>query len=195
MFSDSGYVPGEYVLNVSIDNAAPDLGALVITADKLLENDADPDGNALAITGISNAVNGTVEMMSSGDILFKPDADSPGSFDYTISDGEGGESLATVTVNGNLIAGTASDDNLVSTPQDDLFVGGEGNDTFHFASGSGNDTIADFNPGSDALAITDAMLIGDSQSVDNGTLVNFDSGDSVLLVGVSAVGDVNDLFT
>jgi len=194
MFSDSGYTPGDYVLNVSIDNAAADLGALVITADTLLGNDSDSDGNALVITSVSNAINGTVEMNSSGSILFKSGADSPGSFDYTISDGNGGESLATVTLNGNQIAGTASDDSLVSTPQDDLFVGGEGNDTFHFASGSGNDTIADFIPGSDALAITDAMLIGDSQTVDNGTLVNFDSGDSVLLVGVSEVGDVNDLF-
>ena len=194
MFSDSGYTPGDYVLNVSIDNAAPDLGALVITADELLENDSDADADTLVITGVSNAINGTVEMTSSGDILFKSAADSPGSFDYTISDGNGGESLATVTVNGNRIAGTASDDNLVSTPQADLFVGDEGNDTFHFATGSGNDTIADFTIGSDALAITDTMLVSDAQVVDNGTLVNFDSGDSVLLVGVSAVGDVNDLF-
>lgn len=193
-FSDFGFVPGQYVLNVSIDNPAPDLGALVIGADELLANDSDADGDSLAITKVGNAINGTVEISDSGDILFKPGTDSPGSFDYTISDGKGAESTATVTVNAKPVTGTASNDVLISTSENELFSGGDGNDTFNFATGSGHDTISDFTRGSDVLAITDSMSVGGVQPLGNDTLIDFDTGDSVLLVGVSGVTDVNDLF-
>jgi hypothetical protein len=193
-FNDFGFMPGEYVLNVSIDNPTPDLGAFVVTPDKLLANDFDADGESLVITNVGNGINGKVELINTGDILFKPGADSPGSFEYTVRDGNGGESTATVTVNGNRIVGTASDDVLAGTPEPDLFVGGDGSDTFNFSTGTGNDTIADFARGIDALAITDSMLVHDFQTLGNDTLVNFDTGDSVLLVGVSGVTDVNDLF-
>ena len=194
LFSDTGYVPGDYTLNVSIDNADSDLGALVVSADELLANDSDPDGNSLTITSVGNAINGSVEMNDEGDILFKPGTDSPGSFDYTISDGMGAESTATVTINGTQVTGSDSNDVFVSTAENELFSGKDGNDTFSFATGSGHDAIADFTPGSDVLTITDSMSVSGAQSIGNDTLVGFDSGDSVLLVGVSGVPDVNDLF-
>ena len=193
-FSDTGYVPGDYVLNVSIDNPDSDLGALVVSADELLANDSDPDGNSLSITSVGNAINGSVEMTDSGDILFKPGTDSPGSFDYTANDGNGAESTATVTVNGKEVTGTDSNDVFVSTAENELFSGKDGNDTFNFSTGSGHDTIADFALGMDTLAITDSMTVGGMQTLGNDTLVDFSSGDSVLLVGVSGVPDVNDLF-
>ena len=126
-------VPGDYVLNVSIDNADSDLGALVVSADELLANDSDPDGNSLTITSVGNAINGSVEMNDAGDILFKPGTDSPGSFDYTISDGMGAESTATVTINGTQVTGSDSNDVFVSTAENELFSGKDGNDTFSFA--------------------------------------------------------------
>jgi Ca2+-binding RTX toxin-like protein len=194
-FNDGGLVTGDYVLNVSIDNAAPDLGGFVIKPDELLANDSDADGDALSITSVGNAVNGEVELTSSGDILFKPAENAPGSFEYTISDGNGGESTATVTVNGNPIVGTEFDDVLASTSEADLFVGGGGSDTFNFAGGAGNDTIADFELGTDLLAITDGIHRASAQETSNNdTLVSFDTGDSVLLVGVTGVTDPNDLF-
>jgi Ca2+-binding RTX toxin-like protein len=193
-FNDRGFVPGDYVLNMSVDNPAPDLGAFVISANDLLGNDFDADGDALTITSVDNAVNGQVELGTSGEVLFKPAASSPGSFEYTVSDGEGNLSTATVTVNGNFIAGTSADETLVSTSENDLFEGRGGSNTFNFSSGSGNDVIADFNVGLDALAITDGMSAAGFETLGNNTLVNFDTGDSVLLVGVSGVTDVNDLF-
>jgi hypothetical protein len=193
-FNDFGFVPGDYVLNVSIDNPAPDLGAFFIAPDTLLANDADADGDSLSIISVGNAVNGKVELTSSGEILFKPAANSPGSFDYTVGDGKGGESTATVTVNGNPIVGTWDKDVLTSTSEADLFVGGGESDRFEIATGTGNDTIADFTLGSDVLAITDGMSVAELQALGNDTLVYFDTGDSVLLVGVSGVTDVNDLF-
>ena len=193
-YNANGLVTGDYVLNVSIENPAPDLGALVIGADTLLANDFDFDGDALVITSVGNAVNGEVELSSSGDILFRPAANSPGSFEYTVSDGNGGESTATVTVNGNPINGTAGDDVLVSTTEDDMFVGGGGSNRFDFATGSGQDTIADYDPATDVLAITDNMQERSVEETANSdTLVTFDTGDSVLLVGVTGVAG-SDLF-
>jgi hypothetical protein len=188
-FNDMGVMPGDYVLNVSIGNAGADLGAVVISPDTLLANDSDADGDPLAITGVGNAVNGTVELASTGEVLFKPASLSPGAFDYTVSDGKGGEATATVTVNGNPVLGTSSSETLVSTAENDLLVGRGGSDTFSFAAGSGNDTIADFTPGSDVLAIAADMGDADVQAQGSDTLVSFDSGDSVLLVGVSGVTD------
>jgi len=193
-FNDSGYMPGDYVLNVSIDNPGADLGAVVITSETLLSNDFDADGDSLVITNVGGAVNGNVELTDGGEILFRPGSISPGAFEYTVSDGKGGEATATVTVNGNMIVGTPSDDVLVSTSDNDFFAGDSGNNTFVFSTGSAHDTIADFKVGEDVLAVSDGMAVADMQTHGNDTLVSFDTGDSVLLVGVSGVTDVNDFF-
>ena len=192
-FTGKGMLSGDYVLNVSIENAQSDVGALVIDPQALLANDSDANGDVLEITGVGNAKNGSVELTGSGEILFKPATGSPGSFDYTVSDGNGGEATATVTVNGNAVVGTPSDDVLEGTPQSDMFTGAGGNDTFNFSSGSGADTISDFEFGADAIAIIDGMTVAGTETVGNDTLVQFDTGDSVLLVGVTGVTDVNDL--
>ena len=192
-FNDRGFMPGDYILNVSIDNAGADLGAFVISSETLLSNDSDAEGDSLVITSVGNAVNGSVELTTDGEILLKLNSDSPASFEYTISDAAGGESTATVTVNGNAVVGTPSDDVLLSTSGNDLLTGGGGSNTFTFSTGSGNDTIADFQLGSDVLAFTDVMSTPDVQAQGNDTVVNIDVGDSVLLVGVSGVTDINDL--
>ena len=69
-------------------------------ADIVTSNDTDADGNALSITMVSSAVNGTVQLFSNGSITFTPDLDFSGnaSFDYTISDGNGGIDTATVSI-------------------------------------------------------------------------------------------------
>ena len=192
-FTDGGLLSGDYVLNVSIENPHSDVGALVIEPETLLGNDTDANGDTLEIVAVGNAKNGDVQLTGSGKILFKPATASPGSFDYTVSDGNGGEATATVTVNGNAVVGTPADDVLEGTPQSEMFTGGGGSDTFNFSSGSGTDTISDFEFGTDAIAITDSMSIAGTETVNNDTLVQFDTGDSVLLVGVTGVTDVNDL--
>jgi hypothetical protein len=73
--------------------------ALTITPATLLGNDSDPDGNAISILSVQGATNGTVALVD-GNVRFTPSADynGPATFTYTVSDGRGGLSTATVTL-------------------------------------------------------------------------------------------------
>jgi large repetitive protein len=64
-----------------------------------LANDSDLDGNPLTITA-ANASNGTVVINANGTITYTPNANFNGTdvITYTISDGAGGFSTATITV-------------------------------------------------------------------------------------------------
>lgn len=70
------------------------------TAAELLANDSDKDGDALSITSVQNAVNGTVQLNGNGTVTFKPNANFSGaaSYTYTVSDGHGGTDTATVSI-------------------------------------------------------------------------------------------------
>ena len=72
---------------------------LNISISDLLVNDMDIDGDTLSVTGVSNAVNASVTI-NGGVIEFVPDVSFDGlsSFDYTIGDGHGESSTATVEV-------------------------------------------------------------------------------------------------
>ncbi|MEP1079506.1 tandem-95 repeat protein [Leptolyngbya sp. PL-A3] len=78
--------------------------ALTLTPSQLLSNDSDPDNNALSITSVQGAVNGTIAL-SGGNVVFTPTANyfGPASFTYTISDGQGGTSTATVNLTVNSV--------------------------------------------------------------------------------------------
>ena len=59
----------------------------------LVANDTDPNGDALTITAVGNATNGTVTLdAQTGNVIFTPNAgySGPASFTYTVSDGRGG---------------------------------------------------------------------------------------------------------
>src|SRR5690606_987477 len=74
---------------------------LVIAAAALLANDSDLDADPLAIASVGQAQNGTVTFDSqTNTITFTPNADYVGeaSFTYTIEDGRGGSSSATVSL-------------------------------------------------------------------------------------------------
>ncbi|HEY4202521.1 MAG TPA: DUF4082 domain-containing protein [Devosiaceae bacterium] len=73
--------------------------ALAIAAATLLANDNDPDGDPLTITGVSSASHGTVGF-SNGTVTFTPTANYTGAagFSYAISDGRGGTSSTTVSL-------------------------------------------------------------------------------------------------
>jgi Ca2+-binding RTX toxin-like protein len=87
---------------VAADNSvnATEDTPLVLSAASLLANDSDVDGNTLTISSVGNATNGTVAL-NGGNVVFTPAANynGPASFTYTVSDGQGGSSTATVTVN------------------------------------------------------------------------------------------------
>jgi hypothetical protein len=127
-FPTSSYQSSNYwvdvVFNQSTSNTAPvaanDNGyttysntALSIAAASLLANDTDADGDPLSITGASGGVNGTVTFNSqTNSVTFTPVTGYTGvaSFTYSISDGHGGTSSATVnlTVNSQPGGGTTT---------------------------------------------------------------------------------------
>lgn len=73
---------------------------LVIPVAALRANDGDVDGHSIAITGLANAVGGTVSFDGAGNVVFVPDADrnGPASFDYVLTDITGATDTATVTI-------------------------------------------------------------------------------------------------
>ncbi len=95
--------------------------SLVLDPSVLLSNDRDIDGDQLSIVEVGDAVNGTVSLAANGSVIFAPASGYSGvaSFRYTISDGEGGTSIATVTLTVeaappfNVINGTAQTDLLI----------------------------------------------------------------------------------
>lgn len=72
-----------------------------LTAAQLLGNDADVDGDALSVASVGDATNGTVALQADGSIVFTPELNYNGAtaFNYTVSDGTGGLSQATVNLN------------------------------------------------------------------------------------------------
>jgi hypothetical protein len=78
--------------------------AITIAATDVLSNDTDPDGDALSVTGASNAVNGTVSYSAQNNAFtFTPTAGYTGtaSFSYTVTDGRGGTASALVNLTVN----------------------------------------------------------------------------------------------
>ena len=108
-------------------NDDPDAVAntLVVTEDEqgslnVLGNDSDIDGDTLTVTTLSPAgAHGTVSCLAGGLCTYTPEADykGPDSFQYPISDGEGGSATATVsvTVTPESIAPVADDETLTVT--------------------------------------------------------------------------------
>ncbi|WP_310611706.1 cadherin-like domain-containing protein [Limnohabitans sp.] len=135
------------VTGETLNNRQEDVSLLFNPA-TLLANDTDvdtaTDGQVLSITNISNAQHGTVAWATQPDgsqyIEFTPEANYFGvaSYQYTVSDGNGGNSVGTVVVNLAEVNDTpvAADDSLSITAEDTAL-------RISFASLLGNDTDAD----------------------------------------------------
>jgi predicted extracellular nuclease len=108
-FRTSDHDPVLVGVNLAVPNQAPVATAdtvsavrgvpLTLQASVLLANDTDADGNQLVITAVGGATNGAVSL--AGDVItFTPAAGFTGtaSFSYTVSDGAGGTTTGTVTV-------------------------------------------------------------------------------------------------
>ncbi|PHM05763.1 cadherin-like domain-containing protein [Nostoc sp. 'Peltigera malacea cyanobiont' DB3992] len=126
---------------------------LTLLAADLLANDTDVDSSTLSITAVSNAVNGTVTLNGSGNVVFTPTtgfSNGNGSFNYTLSDGNGGTDLGIVTVAvGTTLNGTNQNDNLNGTSGNDIINGLNGQDTI--LGNAGNDNLVGEN-GDDSLS-------------------------------------------
>ncbi|MGE4013528.1 MAG: Ig-like domain-containing protein, partial [Alphaproteobacteria bacterium] len=96
-------------VNVTVNgvNVAPAAGNDEATTDEnvpvtinVLSNDSDPDGDTPSVLAAGNGTNGTTGVGTDGQIVYTPNAEFEGtdSFVYTIVDGDGGTSTATVNV-------------------------------------------------------------------------------------------------
>lgn len=183
---------------VAVDDAFTvfeDAVSLDLTA-LLLSNDSDIENDSLVIFSVdTTGTLGTVDFSANAQTLtFAADDDAldalaPGesqvtSFDYTISDGQGGFDTATVNVtvdgvdepdskgklNGgggdnaligddgdNLIRGGGGNDLLNGGAGDDDMNAGAGLDTFVFGPNSGQDTVKGFVSGEDVLDARGAL--------------------------------------
>lgn len=114
-----------------------------ITVDAL-GNDTDSDGDALSISGVTQGGSGSVTI-SGGQVIYTPNAGFSGndSFTYTITDGNGGTSTATVNV--TIYAATPVNNDPVAV-DDAVGVAQDSSVKINVVS---NDTDAD----GDALAI------------------------------------------
>jgi uncharacterized repeat protein (TIGR01451 family) len=81
--------------NVDFTGAA----GTAITIDAL-GNDSDPNGDPLTLSSVATPLHGTA-VIAAGKVVYTPDPTHAGldSFTYTVKDGRGGQSVATVTIN------------------------------------------------------------------------------------------------
>ncbi len=178
-----------------------------ISVETLLANDTDANGDPLTLTGVSNFTGGTAVLDDNGTpsssaddyITFTPTTGFSGdaSFDYSISDGNGGTSSATVIVAvGTVQNGGNGNDTLTGNGGNDILIGGNGQDTL--IGNGGNDTLIGGN-GTDLLLgnAGDDLLYGGNGTdtleggLGNDTLTGGYGGD----VFVFASGDGTDTIT
>ncbi len=126
----------------------------------VLNNDSDPDGDVLSISGFTQGSHGTVQLSDNGTatdtsddfLIYTPASQTDpsigfnDSFQYTVSDGKNGTATATVTIAvGKTENAGNGKDSLIGTAGDDILRGGMGKDTVVGLSGNdvligGNDT-------------------------------------------------------
>ena len=146
--------------------------------------------------------NGTAVINEDNTITYTPDAGFVGtdSFVYRGINGSGKTDTATVTVSVdyNLIEGTAGDDTLTGTAASDRIVGSTGSDTITTGAGSdllvlasateGIDTVTDFSVGNDRIDLTaifgasDPLSGGQVSFVQNGADVTMQYNNADLMV-------------
>ncbi|SDS30716.1 tandem-95 repeat protein [Christiangramia echinicola] len=124
----------------------------------VLDNDSDLDGDTLTVTITEDQQpdNGTVTVNADGTVIYTPDENFNGtdSFEYTISDGNGGTDTATVTVTvGAVNDAPIANDDTANTSEDTEI------------------TIAVLDNDSDLDGDTLTVTITEDQQPDNGTVI------------------------
>ncbi|MEO9653775.1 Ig-like domain-containing protein, partial [Marinomonas sp.] len=185
-----------------------------IAAAELIADDFVTDGDSLEIVSVDSPEHGQVTLNDDGSITFTADSDyhEEASFSYTVSDGFGGLTSATVTLTvmptlteiegtdsddtlegedtGDMILGRLGNDALYGFYGDDELYGNEGDDTLY--GGEGNDTLYG-NEDNDVLAGgqgADALYGGEGDDLLIGAL----STEEDLQVDILFGGGGNDTF-
>ena len=141
----------------------------------VLANDANPDGDALTITA-ATAQNGAVRVNVDGTLTYTPDADFNGTdtITYTVADGQGGTSSATVAVTVTPVNDTPvvlaalppradADGETVNLPLASDFADPDG-DVLRFAA-TGLPTGLSIDP---ATGIVSGVIAGDASQLNGG---------------------------
>ncbi|NRB75158.1 MAG: tandem-95 repeat protein, partial [Verrucomicrobiales bacterium] len=173
----------------AVDDGASTNEEDAVTID-VLDNDTDPDtSDDLVILGVDQPARGSVSVNSDSEIVFDPEGDfedldagesATVTFDYTISDGNGGTDTATVTVTVN-----GADDATVAAPDADI----TDEDTAVTIDVLANDTDVDTSDNPLSVAsVTQPTDTDDGTVVNNTTDVTFTPGSNFdsLAVGESA---------
>jgi Ca2+-binding RTX toxin-like protein len=126
----SSNVSDEFVLSVISPNLPPvanddsgfavdEDGSLTISAASVLANDSDADGDEISLVLVTAQSGATVAIDANGDIVYTPAANFSGAdrFEYRITDGVNGDSVAFVDILVNEIndAPVATDDSAATT--------------------------------------------------------------------------------
>lgn len=150
--------------------------------DIVTPNDTDVDGDTLVITAVSAPVNGTIVLNGDGTVTFTPTTNfvGAGSFDYTVSDGNGGTDTATVTVNvtGTNDAPVAVDDTKNTNEDTALILG-----------------VADIVTTNDTDADGDTLSISAVLSPLNGTIILNGNGTVTFIPTANFFGTASFIYT
>ncbi|WP_334407672.1 Ig-like domain-containing protein [Bradyrhizobium sp. AZCC 2289] len=170
----------------------------VPAASGVLNNDADPDGNALTAVLVSTTSHGTLALKPDGSFTYTSAAGFVGTDTFTYQAGDGSVNSNTATVQlqisappnsgppSQIVKGTPKNDNLYAYPTgstyftaeagDDILHGGPGNDWLN--AGPGNDQIWG-GAGADLFLIYGSD-VGKSDT-DRINDLNFAEGDKIVL--------------
>lgn len=170
---------------------------LTLGVNDLLNNDQDPDKDTLTIVSVQSALNGSVSLIN-GSIVFIPEPNyfGPASFTYTVSDGKGGQSTATVNLTLANVDDAATITNSSVSLSEEGLVGGLADangtvDTGNSAVVSGNMHLQDID-GNTNLSLT--LLAPMQPLVSLGQTVVWQGGGTQLLtamVGQTEVASVS----
>ena len=139
----------------------------------VLANDSDPDGNPLTITAATSP-NGTVVINPDGTITFTPapNFNGPATITYTVSDGMGGVTTATVSVNVTPINDPPiAVNDTAATPEDTPVT----------IAVLGNDSDVDGNPLTvvNAVAANGSVVINPDGTITYTPNANFNGSDTI----------------
>lgn len=172
-------------------------GSLTIYTSTLLSNDSDVEGDTLTLSSVSDALNGTVSLNQNGDVVFTPTANYFGnaSFRYSVSDGKGGTSSATVTLAVNAV----NDAVTIGQPIADQQIEEDGVWNFTLPTDSFIDVDGDITYSAtlsdDTVLPSWIAFDADTQSFSGTPPQDFNGAYSLKVTATDGIAEISDVFT